>query len=127
VLVLPAPLRLAVDTSPLDGFRALVCFLSWFTNRPAPAAPREPPRTARAPRPVGVNAGVEDEPRRSRRAQLEIVTHASLTSRLLFGFAQGKKPRPIRNRDAGNRAGAGLPRLRMQACDCPDLKSMARE
>ncbi len=35
MLVLPAPVCLAADTSPLDGFRALVCFLSWFANRPA--------------------------------------------------------------------------------------------
>ena len=26
MLVLPAPVSLAADTSPLDGFRALVCF-----------------------------------------------------------------------------------------------------
>ncbi len=40
VLVLPAPVCLAADTSPLDGFRALDCFLSWFANRPAAATPR---------------------------------------------------------------------------------------
>ncbi len=40
MLVLPAPVCLAADTSPLDGFRALVRFLSWFANRPAVATPR---------------------------------------------------------------------------------------
>ncbi len=35
VLVLPAPVCLAADTSPLDGFRTVVCFLPWFANRPA--------------------------------------------------------------------------------------------
>ncbi len=37
---LPAPVYLAADTSPLDGFRALVCFLSRSANRPAAATSR---------------------------------------------------------------------------------------
>ncbi len=40
VLILPAPLCLAADTSSLDGFRALVFFPSWFANRPVAATPR---------------------------------------------------------------------------------------
>ena len=39
MLGLPGPVCLAADTSPLDGFRALVCFLSWFANRPGAATP----------------------------------------------------------------------------------------
>ena len=32
MLVWPAPVCLAADTSPLDGFQALFCFLSWFPS-----------------------------------------------------------------------------------------------
>jgi len=39
VLVLPAPVCLADDTSPLEGFRALVYFPSWLANRPAAQTP----------------------------------------------------------------------------------------
>src|ERR1700730_7557365 len=40
VLSSPVPVCLAANVSPLDDFRALVCFLSWVVNRPAATTPR---------------------------------------------------------------------------------------
>jgi hypothetical protein len=84
---LPVPVCLAADTSPLDGFRAFVCFLSRFSNRSV-AATRDHSQAAVEQPPIQMSFD-QQEPIIAR------MSH-QLTARLHQLLLQGRH-RPILN------------------------------